>query len=102
MVFGMRERAISGVLTEFIVIVAGATTYQLLIAPVHGEPTMISKLNTACQLSYMLLVIAQPAFGWQLSIGILVAGSAVLCTSVISGLDYVLRWSARAVAAHRA
>ena len=85
-----------------IIIVSGVVAYTVMIGPVPPEPSTISKLNTACQLSYMLLVIAQPAFGWQLSIGILVAGSAVLCTSVISGLDYVLRWSARAVAAHRA
>ncbi len=85
-----------------IVIVSGAVAYNVLIGPVPPEPSIISKLNTACQLSYMLLVIAQPAFGWQLSTGILVVGAAVLFTSVVSGLDYVLRWSARAVAVHRA
>ncbi len=38
-----------------VVIVLGAVTYQLLIAPVEGEPTAISKLNTACQLVLRVL-----------------------------------------------
>jgi cardiolipin synthase len=36
-----------------VVIVAGALTYQVLIAPVQGEPARISKLNTACQLGFV-------------------------------------------------
>ena len=85
-----------------IVIVSGAIAYNVLIGPVRPEPSLISKLNTTCQLLYMLMVIAQQAFGWPLSTGILIAGAAVLFTGVISGLDYVLRWSAKAFAEHRA
>lgn len=85
-----------------VIIVSGAIAYNVLIGAVRPEPSLISKLNTACQLLYMLLVIAQPAFGWPLSAPILVAGAGVLFTSVISGLDYVLRWSAKALAARHA
>lgn len=85
-----------------VIIVSGAVAYNTLIGPVRPEPSIISKLNTACQLLYMLLVIAQPAFGWPLSSIILITGAGVLVTSVISGLDYVLRWSAKAQAAHHA
>jgi hypothetical protein len=49
----------------------------------------------------MLMVISQQAFGWPLDGGILVFGAGVLFTGVVSGMDYVLRWSAKAVADRR-
>lgn len=85
-----------------LIIVSGATAYNFLIGAVRPDPSPISKLNTACQLLYMLLVIAHQAFGWPLSSSILITGAGVLFTSVISGLDYVLRWSAKALVEHRA
>jgi cardiolipin synthase (CMP-forming) len=85
-----------------VVIVLGAVTYQLLIAPVEGEPTAISKLNTACQLSFVFFTIASVAFGWPPRISLLLLGAAVVFTSIVSGLNYVLRWSTRAWAARRA
>lgn len=85
-----------------LIIVSGATAYNILIGPVRPDPSLISKLNTGVQLLYMLLVIAQQAFGWPLSSVILMSGAGVLFTSVISGLDYVLRWSAKALAGQRA
>ncbi len=79
-----------------IVIVAGATTYQLLIAPVHGEPAIISKLNTACQLSFVLFTLTAAAMQWPPQ-GVIVAfGAAVTFTSIVSGLNYVVGWSKRA------
>ena len=85
-----------------VVIVLGAVIYQLLIAPVEAEPTAISKLNTACQLGFVLFTISNVAFGWPPRISLLVLGAAVVFTSVASGLNYVLRWSTRAWAARRA
>jgi cardiolipin synthase len=79
-----------------IVIVAGAIAYQLLIAPVMGEPAAISKLNTACQLAMTSFVLTHAAFAWPPRISLIVLGAAVVFTSIVSGLTYVLRWSARA------
>src|SRR4029079_7389627 len=79
-----------------VVIVAGALTYQVLIAPVQGEPARISKLNTACQLGFFFFTITNAAFGLPPRISLLVLGAAVVFTSLVSGLTYVLRWSARA------
>jgi len=79
-----------------VIIVVGALTYQFLIAPVQGEPTSISKLNTACQLAFVLFTITHAAFAWPPRISLLLLGAAVIFTSVISGLNYVLRWSKRA------
>ena len=79
-----------------VVIVAGAVTYQLLIAPVQGEPAAISKLNTACQLGFVFFTITNAAFGVPAKISLLILGAAVIFTSLVSGLNYVLRWGARA------
>ena len=88
-------------LTAFVIgrdalIVAGAVTYQVLIAPVRGEPSAISKLNTACQLGFVFFTITNAAFGLPQRISLLLLGAAVIFTSLVSGLNYVLRWGARA------
>ena len=81
-----------------LVIVTGATVYNYLIGPVTPDPSIISKINTICQLLYILSVIAEQATGWPLNTASLLVGAAVLFTSAVSGLDYVIRWSAKAVA----
>jgi cardiolipin synthase len=85
-----------------LIIVSGATVYNYLIGPVTPEPSKISKVNTICQLLYILAVIAHQATGWPPETGILLVGAAVLFTSVVSGLDYVIRWSAKAIAGRAA
>lgn len=84
-----------------LIIVTGGTVYNFLIGPVEPDPSLISKLNTGFQLLYMLLVISDRAFDWPENMSILVIGAGVFITSVVSGLDYVLRWSAKAIAAGR-
>ena len=83
-----------------LIIVIGAILYHYLIGSVTPDPSVISKINTICQLLYIIVVIVHQASGWPLEIGILLAGAAVLFTSLVSGFDYVIRWSAKA-AAHR-
>ena len=92
----------SVVIGRDLIIVAGATTYNFLIGSVEPNPSGISKLNTGLQLLYMLLVISGQAFDWPLHIITLLVGSGVFFTSVVSGLDYVIRWSTKAIAASRA
>jgi cardiolipin synthase len=84
------------VILRDVVIVAGATAYNFLVRPVEGEPTRISKLNTALQLLFLLFVLSRAGFGWPDEIAITVLGAAVLITVVISGVDYVWSWSRRA------
>jgi len=84
------------VILRDVVIVAGATVYNFLVRPVQGEPTRVSKLNTALQLLFLLFVISRAGFGWPDEITITVLGASVLITVVISGVDYVLSWSRRA------
>lgn len=92
-----------GVLVIFrdVVIVGGATVYNFLIRPIEGEPTRISKLNTALQLLFLAFVLSRAAFGWPDQITITILGASVVVTVVISGIDYVLSWARRARAAGR-
>jgi cardiolipin synthase len=85
-----------------LIIVTGGTTYNFLIGSVEPEPSWISKWNTGLQLLYMLVVISHQAFDWPENVSIMLLGAGLLLTSVISGLDYVVRWSAKAFAAPRA
>jgi cardiolipin synthase len=84
------------VILRDVVIVAGATAYNFIVKPVPGEPTRISKLNTALQMLFVLFVLSRAGFNWPDKITITVLGAAVLATVVISGVDYVWSWSRRA------
>lgn len=89
------------VVVRDVVIIGGAAAYQWLIAPVEGEPTIISKLNTACQLSFVLCTLTVAAFAWPPEPVVTVLGAAVLYTSLTSGLNYVVGWSKRALRSKR-
>jgi len=84
------------VISRDVIIVAGAAAYNFLVRPVEGEPTRISKLNTALELLFLLFVLSRAGFGWPDEITITVLGASVLITVVISGIDYVWSWSHRA------
>jgi cardiolipin synthase len=89
------------VIVRDVVIVSGGVAYQWFVAPVQPEPSRVSKLNTAMQLLFLCLVVTAAAFPGVVPVAlvdtsVLVAGAGVLVTGTVSGLDYVLRWSARA------
>jgi cardiolipin synthase (CMP-forming) len=94
---GAMPRGIVGIVVgRDIVIVAGAICYQILIAPVTGEPAAISKLNTVCQLAFGFFTLTWLAFAWPPRPALVFVGASVVFTSLVSGLNYVLRWSSRA------
>lgn len=78
------------------VIVLGSMAYHMLIEPIRGEPAAISKVNTACQLAFVLFALTTAAYGWPGAPVLVPLGAAVVFTSITSGLTYVLRWSRRA------
>lgn len=84
------------VVARDLVIVFGAIGYQLFIAPVKGEPAAISKLNTACQLGFLFFTLTSVALEWPPQVSLLMLGASVVFTSIVSGLNYVLRWGTRA------
>lgn len=84
-----------------VVIVGGATAYNFLIAPIQGDPTRVSKLNTGLELLFVIAVLSLAAFAWPPPLAVTVLGAGVLVTVVISGIDYVVAWSRRARTAGR-
>jgi cardiolipin synthase len=84
------------VIARDVIIIGGATAYNFLVGPVQGEPTRISKFNTALEILFVLSTLIRAAWSWPQEITILVLGAAVYVTVVISGLDYVWSWSQRA------
>ncbi|MGI9238924.1 MAG: CDP-alcohol phosphatidyltransferase family protein [Woeseiaceae bacterium] len=84
------------VILRDVIIIGGAAAYNFIVKPVQGEPTKISKLNTALQLLFLLFVLSSAGFGWPEQISLTVLGASVLITVVISGVDYVWSWSTRA------
>ena len=86
----------AAVITRDVVIVAGALAYNYFIKPVPGEPTLISKLNTARQMLFVLFVLSRAGFDWPDPITTTLLGAAVFVTVVVSGVDYVLSWTRRA------
>lgn len=84
------------VILRDVVIFGGAVVYNFLIEPVEGEPTRISKLNTALETLFLLFVLSHAGVGWPDPITMTVLGASILVTVVISGTDYVWTWSHRA------
>lgn len=72
-----------------IIIIAGAIVYQLYVAPVHGEPTGASKLNTVFQILFVLLTISHAWRGQPSMFALQLLGAAILMTITISTIQYV-------------
>lgn len=76
-----------------VVIVSGALIYHYWIGPVQIEPSYISKINTTAQFILIVLVLTVGA-GWLGMAELLpYAFAIVFATTLLSGMDYVLRWS---------
>ena len=85
------------VIIRDLVIVSGGVMYQWLVEPVQPEPSVASKINTGIQLLYVLAVISHRTSGMPPPEFLTISGAAVFVTSTVSGLDYVVRWSGRAI-----
>ncbi len=85
-----------------VIIVAGAAAYRLWCGPLEIRPSLISKLNTLCQLAYIAGVVAERRFAVPAPWVVTLLGAAVFFTVVVSGLDYVLTFAGRALAIRRA
>jgi cardiolipin synthase (CMP-forming) len=89
------------VLLRDFLIVTGAIAYRVLVGPTQGQPTRQSKLNTFCQIVFCLAVVAEAAYAWPPQAAIAALGALAFVTTAVSGLDYVLVYSRRALAAAR-
>lgn len=84
------------VILRDVVIVGGALAYQQLAGGLRGEPSLISKLNTGCQLLFLVATIVHAQWPAPGPLVLVLLGGTVVFTSIVSGLNYVLIWSRRA------
>ena len=90
------------VVARDVVIVAGATLYHNLVGRLDAKPTTVSKLTTLVQILYVLALLVHLTPVLELSADTRFAFAlAVALVTLASGLDYVVRWSLKAIAIAR-
>jgi cardiolipin synthase len=72
-----------------LIIIGGTIIYQLYVAPVHGEPTGASKLNTVLQILFVLFAITHAWLAKPSMVVLEFLGAAILVTITISTIQYV-------------
>jgi cardiolipin synthase (CMP-forming) len=88
----------AAVVARDVLIGLGALVYHLWFGALRGRPTIISKINTAAQLLYLMVVMLRAATGMPPR-ELLDAGAILtLTTTVVSGLGYVISFTQRALA----
>jgi cardiolipin synthase (CMP-forming) len=86
----------AAVVARDVMIALGALVYRVWFGPLRGRPTILSKINTALQLLYVLLIMLNAAAGLPPR-EMLDAGAALtLASTVLSGLYYVVSFTRRA------
>jgi cardiolipin synthase len=80
-----------------VIIVGGALLFRYCIGPLEVRPSIVSKFNTLCQAAFIMTVVGREEFaalpGWL----VMLLGSLVFVTVVVSGIDYVLIYGRRAL-----
>ena len=105
------------VVARDLIIVSGAIAYRVCFGPIESRPSFVSKLNTFCQVLFILAIVASqvlaapparllasgapaaggPAPGPPAAVIIVLLGALTFVTVVVSGVDYVLRYGRRAL-----
>lgn len=80
-----------------VIIVLGALAYRYWFGPLNVRPSIVSKFNTLCQAAFILAVVGREEFSIPPPWGVVVLGALVFVTVVVSGIDYVLIYSRRAL-----
>jgi cardiolipin synthase (CMP-forming) len=83
--------------TRDAVIVVGALLFRYCIGPLEVRPSVVSKFNTLCQAAFILAVVCKEQFSVPAAWVVMVLGSLVFVTVMVSGIDYVLIYSRRAM-----
>jgi cardiolipin synthase len=79
-----------------LVIAGGALIYRLWFGPLHGRPSIISKINTGVQMAYLLAVVLASATGLPPREALDALAFVMVLTCIASGFDYASRFTARA------
>jgi cardiolipin synthase len=84
-----------------VIIVLGALLYRYWFGPLNVRPSMLSKFNTLCQAAFIMAVVGREEFSVPPAWVVVVLGALVFVTVVVSGIDYVLIYSRRALSLAR-
>lgn len=79
-----------------VMIALGALVYRVWIGPLRGRPTIISKINTAAQLLYLMAVMLGTAAAFPPHYVLRALALTVLATTTLSGLNYVQSFTRKA------
>jgi cardiolipin synthase (CMP-forming) len=82
-----------------VMIGCGALIYRFWIGPLHGRPTLLSKINTGMQLAVALAAILGAAVGFPTPEMVMALAIVTLFTTIVSGADYVSVFTRRALSA---
>jgi cardiolipin synthase (CMP-forming) len=73
----------------------GALVFRMWFGPLHGRPAVISKINTAAQLSYLATVMLNAAAGFPPREILDALALLTLVTIVLSGYHYMATFTRR-------
>ena len=85
----------AAVVARDVMIGLGALVYRLWFGPVRGRPTVLSKINTALQLLYVMLVMLDATAAVPPRELLDAAAAITLASTVLSGLHYVVSFTRR-------
>jgi cardiolipin synthase (CMP-forming) len=86
----------AAVVARDVMIGLGAFVFRLWFGPLHGRPTVISKVNTGAQLIYVMLVLLNAALEIPPHEVLDAAALIVVATTFISGTHYLVTFTRRA------
>lgn len=86
----------AAVVARDVLIGSGALVFRLWIGPLRGRPTVISKINTAAQLLYLMGVMSSAAVGFPPREMLDALAWVTLVTIILSGYHYVATFTRRA------
>jgi cardiolipin synthase (CMP-forming) len=89
------------VILRDLVIVAGAACYYLLIGPFEFAATRLSKSNMFIQISFCVLILLSQVVPGIPAAAAQAGALAVLVIAAMSGIDYVMSWTVKAVRARK-
>ena len=80
------------VIARDLLLTSGAIAYRLWFGAVRGAPSILSKINTALQIAFLLGALLTAMEHIEMPDVLQVLGWVTLCTTVASGLDYAWRF----------
>ena len=85
----------AAVVARDVMIGLGALVYRLWFGPLHGRPTLLSKLNTGAQLLYIALMLLNAAARLPPREVLEAWALVTLASTLFSGLHYVVSFTRR-------